>query len=233
MPALSDIRDSVTAYDSEKHAEEFYDFYIKRIGKAVEPSEQLETDIRHLFYWFLGKVHKTAANPIETIQIGKNIYNISEAAPSNRAAIDEAVKSENLWAGLAFMNGNLPVDNLINKAKTITKNSIIIPAFFVHLFKPQEFPIFNNNVWAAYRDELGKNIFTNTRPTTWDNYLEYVSYCSYLKRRTGLSLREIDKGLWVIGEKIMEEARNKNEKETEESGQVGLFQSLEGIQKDF
>jgi len=223
MPTLSEIRESVKDYDSERHAEEFYDFYIKRIGMAVEPSEELKTDIRHLFYWFLGKVRKTENSPIETIQIGKVTYYISEAAPSNRAAVDEAVKSENLWAGLAFRNGNLPVDNLINRAKTLTKSSIVIPAFFIHIFRPWEFPILNNKVWAAYREELGKSIYTNTKPSSWDNYLEYVSYCSYLKRRTGLSLREIDKGLWVIGEKIMEEARNKVEEEIEESGQMGLF----------
>ncbi len=223
MPSLSEIRESVNDYDSDRHAEEFYDFYIKRIKMAVEPGEQLETDIRHLFYWFLGKVRKTEASPIETVQINENIYYISESAPSNRAAVEEAVRGENLWAGLAFMNGNLPVDNLINKARRITKNSIVIPAFFIHIFKPHEYPILNNKVWAAYREELGKSIFTNTKPSTWDNYLEYVSYCSYLKRRTGLTLREIDKALWVIGERVMEEARNKVEEETVDSGQVELF----------
>ncbi len=223
MPSLSEIQESVHNYDSDTHAEEFYDFYIKRIGMAVEPGEQLATDVRHLFYWFLGKVRKTEKSPIESVQIGKNVYYISEAAPSNISAIDEAIKSENLWAGLAFRNGNLPIDNLINRARTLTKQSIVVPAFFVHIFRPWEYPILNNKVWAAYREELGKSIFTNTKPSTWDNYLEYVSYCSYLKRRTGMSLREIDKGLWVIGEKVMEEARNKDEEEEIESNQVGLF----------
>lgn len=223
MPALSEIRESVNAYDSERHAEEFYDYYIRRIGMAVEPSEELEIDVRHLFYWFLGKVSRIENTAVESIDVNGKKYFISKAAPSNIAAIQEAVKKENLWAGLAFGNGNLPVDNMINRARTITKSSIVIPAFFIHIFSPMEYPILNNKVWAAYREELGKSIFTNTKPSTWDNYLEYVSYCSYLKRRTGLSLREIDKGLWVIGERIMEEARNRTGEITEESGQVGLF----------
>jgi len=223
MPALSEIRESVNSYDSDRHSEKFYDFYIKRIGMAVEPGEQLATDVRHLFYWFLGKVRKTPASFIESIGIGNETYYISEAAPSNKAAIEEASKNENLWAGLAFRNGNLPVDNLINRAKSLTKKSIVIPAFFIHIFRPDEYPILNNKVWAAYRDELGKSIYVNTKPGNWDNYLEYVSYCSYLKRKTGLSLREIDKGLWVIGEKLMEESKNREEDEKKETKQVGLF----------
>jgi hypothetical protein len=224
MPALSEILEAIELYDSKKHSEKFYDYHIKRIGRAVEPGEQLATDVRNLFYWFLGKVHENPGNPIYTVYIGSDTYYISETAPDNKAAVDEAVKNESLWAGLAFRNGNLPVDNLITKAKTLTKNSIIIPSFFIHIFNPDEYPILNNKVWAAYREELGKEVYKNTRPKKWDNYLEYVSYCAYLMRKTGLPLRDIDKGLYVIGERLMTEARDTVEnEEPEDSGQVGLF----------
>ena len=81
----------------------------------------------------------------------------------------------------------------------------------------------NNKVWAAYREELGKNIFINTKPKNWDNYLEYVGYCNYLKRRLGLTLREIDKGLWVIGERLKDIARKEKEQDKKNDGQIRLF----------
>lgn len=224
MPGKSDVLEAIKDYDSKKYSEEFYNFYLGKISRAIEPDEQLETNVRHLFYWFLGKVHTTENTPVESVKIRDTLYHISEAAPNNKEAIDEAIRSENLWAGLAFKNGNLPIENFLNHAKRITRKSIVMPAFFIHIFKPYEYPILNNKVWAVYREELGKNVFINTKPKNWDNYLEYVSYCSYLKRRLGLSLREIDMGLWVIGEKLKNRARltdkDTNKKETR---QVGLF----------
>ena len=224
MPGKSDILNAIKDYDSNKYSEEFYKFYLGKINRAVEPDEQLETDVRHLFYWFLGKVHTVENSPVESVKVGDTLYHISGTAPSNSAGIEEAVKKENLWAGLAFMNGSLPIENFLNYAKSITRHSIVLPAFLIHIFKPLEYPILNSKVWSVYREELGKNVFINTKPKNWDNYLEYVSYCNYLKRRLGLTLREIDKGLWVLGERLKDKARLiEKTDEAKETGQVGLF----------
>ncbi|MBN2557927.1 MAG: hypothetical protein JXB33_04120 [Clostridia bacterium] len=224
MPGRSEILNAIKDYDSKKHSEEFYDFCLGKISKAVEPDEQLESAVRHLFYWFLGKVHIAGNSPIESVKAGDTLYHISEAAPSNKAGIEEAVKKANLWAGLAFRNNSLPFENFQNYAKSITSGSIVMPAFFIHIFKPYEYPILNDRVWAAYRDELGKSVFTNTKPASWDNYMEYSGYCSYLKRKFDLTLRQIDKGLWVIGDRCKERARNTEKMEADEdAGQVGLF----------
>lgn len=216
MPGRSEILQAIGDYNSKKHLEEFYKTYLSRIGKSIEPGEQLETDVRHLFHWFLGKVSTKQSPGTERVEMANTTYYIYKAAPSNMESIKKAVSPENMWAGLAFKNETLPLENFLNYASSITKKSIVLPAFFVHIFKPGEYPILNSNVWTAYREELGKNIYINTKPASWDNYMGYVSYCSYLKRIYGLNLREIDKGLWVIGERLREKARMNaegNEKE--------------------
>jgi hypothetical protein len=216
MPGRSEILQAVGDYNSKKHLEEFYKTYLSKIGKSVEPGEQLETDVRHIFHWFLGKVSTKESPEAEHVEIANTAYYIYKAAPSNMESIKKAVLPENLWAGLAFKNESLPLDNFLNYASAITKKSIVLPAFYVHIFKPYEYPILNSNVWTAYREELGKNVFINTKPVSWDNYMGYISYCSYLKRKYGLSLREIDKGLWVIGERLREKARKDSEENEKE-----------------
>ena len=223
MPGRSEVLDAIKDYDSKKYSEDFYNFYLKKISRAIEPAEQLETDVRHLFHWFLGKVHTEETSATESVEVNGTVYYISGAAPSNSACIEEAIKKENLWAGIAFKNGILPIENFLNYAKSLTRNSIVLPAFFIHIFRPNEYPILNNKVWAAYREELGKNVFINTKPKNWDNYLEYVGYCTYLKKRLGLSLREIDKGLWVIGERLKDAVRQQDSDEESLSGQINLF----------
>lgn len=224
MLGRSDILNAIKDYDSKKYSEEFYEFYLGKISRAVEPDEQMETNVRHLFFWLLGKVSIEENVPVENVKIGNFLYYLSGTTSNSMMAIKEASKKENLWAGLAFKNGDLPFENFVNYARSITKNSVVMPAFFIHVFKPNEYPILNNKVWAVYREELGKNVFINTKPKNWDNYLEYVSYCNYLKRRLGLSLREIDKGLWVLGERIKDKARLLGKEEnTEEILQVNFF----------
>jgi len=223
MPGRSEVLEAIKDYDSKKYSEDFYSFYLNKISRAVEPDEQLEKDVRSLFHWFLGKVRTEPNNADEYTKINETIYYLSGLAPSNKECVNEAVKKENLWAALAFRNGNLPIENFINYAKSLTRNSIVLPAFYIHIFNPMEYPILNNKVWAAYREELGKNVFINTKPKNWDNYLEYVSYCNYLKRRLDLSLREIDKGLWVIGERLKETARQQDKNDDKIEGQINLF----------
>jgi len=224
MPGRSEVLGAIKDYDSKKYSEDFYKFYLGKISSAVEPGEQLETDVRHLFHWFLGKVHTEPITTTESVEVDGTIYYLSGMAPSNTACIEEAVKKENLWAALAFKNGYLPIENFLNYAKSLTRNSIVMPAFFIHIFKPTDYPILNNKVWAAYREELGRNIFINTKPKNWDNYIEYVGYCNYLKRRLGLSLREIDKGLWVIGERLKDVARQQEKDQgSENDGQIKLY----------
>ncbi len=207
MPGRSEILEAIEAYNSNKHSEEFYNIYLSKISKAVEPDEQLETDVRHLFHWFLGKVSTKQKTGSEAVEIGGVTYYISQAAPSNMESMKKAVEHQNLWAGLAFRNKNLPLENFLNYAGGITKKSIVLPAFYVHIFKPEEYPILNSNVWTVYREELGKSVFINTKPSTWDNYMGYVSSCNYLKNRYNLTLRQIDKGLWVLGERLRSIAR--------------------------
>lgn len=207
MPSRSEMLESIEQYNSNKHLEEFYKIYLSKIGKAVEPEEQLEIHVKHLFYWFLGKINTKSKKGLEAVEIGGITYYISRAAPSNVDSMQRAVRHKNLWAGLAFKNNNLPLENFLNYAGSITKSSIVLPAFYVHIFKPEEYPILNSNVWTAYRERLGKNVFINTKPSTWDNYMGYVSYCNYLKNSYGLTLRQIDKGLWVAGERLKTLAR--------------------------
>lgn len=223
MPGRSELLDAIKDYDSKKYSEDFYNFYLNKISRAIEPDEQLGKDVRNLFHWFLGKVRTEPADAVEYTEINGVIYYLSGLAPSNEACVDEAVKKVNLWAALAFKNGNLPIENFINYAKSLTRTSIVLPTFYIHIFNPMDYPILNNKVWSAYREELGKNVFLNTKPANWDNYLEYVSYCNYLKRRLDLSLREIDKGLWVIGERLKETARQQDRTEDNIIGQINLF----------
>ena len=102
---------------------------------------------------------------------------------------------------------HLPYENFIKYADDITKNSIILPSFFVHIFKPEQYPIMNDNVWKVYVELTNKNVYLNTKPTDWPHYQQYCSLCSYLRKAYGLTFRQIDKGFFVLGSQLKNKAR--------------------------
>lgn len=208
MLTKEDIVQALKKYDSIKYSEEFYSYYLEKISRAFEPNDQLKDCVRYLILWFLGKVTKERPDSfIERVYVNEKKFFILKTTPNNERAIESACDNINLWAGLSFKNNHLPFNNFIQYADTITKNSIVLPSFYVHMFKPNEYPILNGKVWKVYIELMNKNVYINTKPAFWSHYHQYVNFCLYLKETLNLSLREIDKGLWVLGDELKTKAR--------------------------
>ena len=212
MLTKNDIIEALKRYDYIKYSEEFYIYYLEKIRKSIEPDEQLKNAVKYLFLWFLGKV--TTEKPdiyMERVYVNDKKFYIHKTTPNNDNAIINAQSEINLWAGLSFKNNHLPYNNLVKYANSITKNSIVLPSFFIHLFKPELFPIMNGKVWKVYIELTSKNVYINTKPAFWSHYSQYTYFCDYLRNLLKLSLREIDKGLWVLGNDFKNKVREKDE----------------------
>ncbi len=212
MITKQEIITAFNQYDSTKYSEEFYEYFLHKVYKSIEPDENLKDCVKYLILWFLGKVTTIKAEAsVDRVFVKDKIYYLSRTTPNNDNAIEKALDEAHLWAGLSFKNNHLPYENFIKYANNITKNSIILPSFYVHIFKPNDYPIMNDKVWKVYVELTNKSVYLNTKPTLWSHYHQYCSLCSYLRKTHGLTFREIDKGFFVLGNQLKNKVRDEEE----------------------
>lgn len=132
---------------------------------------------------------------------GKYIF--SKTTLANTKAIVKAKSRYTIKMAILFRDDKISDQEFIRVAKMITKSSIVLPVFLLHIWKPGEFPILDKNVWRVYKKrEKNEIIYKNTKPASWKNYKEYRDFFNNLIKITGLSSRVIDKGLMVMGDKL-------------------------------
>jgi len=225
MLTKTDIIEALKRYDYTKYSEEFYEYYLNEIKKSYEPTTQLKDNIKYLILWFLGKISEEKPEIfIKRVYVNNKKYYILKTTPNNDKAIDKALEDINIWAGLSFKNGHLTYNNFMKYANSLTKNSIVIPSFYVHIFNPEKYPIMNDKVWKVYTELVNKSVYINTKPALWNHYNQYINFCNYLHKTLGLSLRDIDKGLWVLGNDLKNKVKEEVQIENMQFTIKGIFE---------
>lgn len=176
------------------------------IKKAESISPHLEEAVRYLLNWKLGKISKkqTPSSMIIpwTDEKGTKYY-LQGTTSSNNHAIDKALSKNLLELGIKFRDNQITYEEFKSKVDSITKTSIVLPTFFIHLWKPAEYPILDVKVWRVYLWNQGKAVSKNSKPLSWSHYEQYTNFFNDLITKTGLEWRDVDKGLWSIGDDIL------------------------------
>jgi hypothetical protein len=191
-------------YFDLKYPEEFYNYHLKVLKESKHIDEKINNAIRNLFLWKLGKISntKTDNNIFTGYQDLQGQYYYANTTGSNKDAIKKATDKEILKEAVAFRDEKLDYNKFKLTALGITAASIVLPTFYIHIWKPYSYPIIDKNVWKAYCKEIGRPVSKYTMPRSTINYEEYIKFFNKLVLETGLSSRIADQSLWVIGSRL-------------------------------
>lgn len=121
---------------------------------------------------------------------------------ANNSSIHTALQKRLLESGLQFRDGIISYHEFMQHANQITKISIVLPVYFVHIFKPDEYPILDVKVWRAYLEAINRPISKYSKPMSWKHYEQYRKFFYDVQKQTDLPWRLVDKGLWAMGDLI-------------------------------
>lgn len=107
-----------------------------------------------------------------------------------------------LQCGIEFRKGLKTYSEHKSIVDYITGTSIVLSTFYTHIWKPSEFPILDVKVWRTYKWNKGEVLKKHTKPMSWQHYEEYTAFFYGLVQVSGEEWRKVDKGIWVIGEKL-------------------------------
>lgn len=93
----------------------------------------------------------------------------------------------------------LPYEAFREAAARLTASTIVLPTFYVHIWRPHEYPILDVRVWRVLCREQGRTVSKHTAPRSWDHYKAYTQFFWETVARTELDWRVVDRGLWVLG----------------------------------
>ena len=186
-------------YDEYKYPEDFYIENLEVLKRVKEINEETLIAIKNLFFWKLGKIK--ISNPLDKLKKLQNEeYHYINTTQKNYLAIEKAFDLDRVKSGLEFRDDKLSYGNFKLTVNQITETSIVLPAFYIHIWKPQKFPMIDIKVWKVYIHSIGKPVFKYTKPKNFNDYEKYLIFFKNLLKDTGLDWRTVDKGLWVIGE---------------------------------
>lgn len=201
------ILDASQEFDIKKYSEELYNYCLNVIRNAIRVTPDLQCAVRHLMDWKLGKITRIPTPTSEPIpckdEIGETYY-VAKSTTSNNNAINIALTEELLEYGLQFRDNKISYETFKKIVDSITKNSIVLPSFFIHIWSPVEFPILDAKVWRTYKWNKGEVVSKHTKPNSWVHYEEYTTFFRELVMETGLDWRIVDKGLWSVSDAIVE-----------------------------
>jgi len=198
-----DLRTASRRYDSAKYSEAFYLDHLAVLRRATEVDGGLQLTVRNLFLWKLGKIRQRptpTSRPAELPAGVQGRYYAIGITGAHQAVLRRAVDEGALAKALAFREGRLGFGAFSSVAEGLTHGTIVLPAYYVHIWRPTEYPILDQRVWRACCRALGRGVRTHTKPSTWDDYGTYIRFFEGLVATTGLEPRLVDRGLWVLGE---------------------------------
>jgi hypothetical protein len=199
------IIEAADNFNEEKYSKELYHHYLDVIKNTKRVTPELQEAVRYLLYWKLGKVStKKTASGVQlpwVDQYGRTYYAAGTTA-SNNNAINHTLEQNLLQSGLDFKDGRLSYESFIKKVDAITKTSIVLPTFYIHIWIPEEYPILDVKVWRTYLWNKGRSINKYSKPMSWQHYEEYTKFFREMVSETGLDWRLVDKGLWSLGDQV-------------------------------
>jgi hypothetical protein len=190
-------------FNGDKFSEEFYTYHLRVLQDAKDISESVSRAVEYLFLWKLGKVRSRRTPSSSQLEFsdpkGRPYYSIP-ITKNHDKVIKKAVKKENVEIAIAFRNGAVTYDKVKSYARSLTSSTIVLPAFYLHIWYPTKYPILDEKVWKVFLDQNKKRVFPHTKPKSWSNYEAYTCFFRKLIDDTGLDWRTVDRGLFVLGD---------------------------------
>jgi len=138
-------------------------------------------------------------------------YYFTHTTETNNKVIEKALKKERLKTAISFRNGEVIYDKFKCYADELTYSAIVLPAFYIHIWRPIDYSILDEEVWKIFCNEKGQPVSRYTKPRSWGNFEEaYTSFFKRLIDDTGLDWRTVDRGLWVPGHCLKEGMDNRS-----------------------
>lgn len=197
-----ELTQAASFFNEKKYSHEFYEHFLGDVGSAKKVTQELKDAVKYLMYWKLGKVSTKQQPTSEVVVINGNTFYVSGTTSQNRLAIENSLKDELLELGLKFRDQVITYEQFKDEVNKITGTSIVLPTFYIHIWKPSDFPILDIKVWRTYKWNKGEVVLKHTKPHSWRHYEEYISFFNGLVSNLEDDWRECDKGLWMIGEKL-------------------------------
>lgn len=200
-------------YDRDKYSEEFYTYHLSVLQNAQQISKSVSEAVRNLFLWKLGRVRSKQTPSTSPLGFsdpkGRQYYSIPTAV-THQKVIKKATEEERLKTAISFRNRVVSCDEFKFRASNLTSSTIVLPAFYIHIWRPDEYPILDQKVWIVFCAEKGQLVNPDTKPRSWSDYEAYTSFFRKLVGDMGLDRRAVDQGLWVHGGHLMKRMRSRN-----------------------
>jgi hypothetical protein len=199
------IEEAAARYDSANYPECVYADHLAVLAGATKATPELARAVKYLFLWKLGKIKQKETGkgfPLSYADDDGGQYWATRPPGASVKAIELATQAQKLQHGLAFRDGAVSFEAFRLIAQGITKGSIVLPAFSVHVWRPSEYPILDVNVWCVFCHERGRPVTKNTKPHSWHDYDDYRRFFRQKVNSTGLDWRTVDRGLWVLGDRL-------------------------------
>ncbi|WP_096155698.1 hypothetical protein [Bacillus sp. FJAT-45066] len=197
-----DLMIAASSFNEVKYSHELYHHYLNILKQEKGVTEQLKEAVEFLVYWKLGKVSTTRI-PVESNREAKGVtFSISGGTTSHHNFIQKAVSEELLELAIKFRDDQITYEEFKGVVSMMTKTSIVLPTFYVHIWKPDTFPILDVKVWRTYKWDKGENLKKYTKPMSWSHYEEYTVFFQELVKDAESEWRIIDKGLWSFSDRL-------------------------------
>lgn len=197
-----ELTQAAAFFNGKKYSHEFYEHFLDVVNSAKEVTPELRDAIRYLMYWKLGKVSLKQKPTSEVAVVEGQTYYLSGTTSQNRLAIEKSLAEDMLKMGLKFRNQEITYEQYKDEVDSITGTSIVLPAFYIHIWQPVDFPILDIKVWRTYKWNKGDFVSKHTKPNSWRHYEEYIAFFNGLVSDAEDDWRKCDKGLWMMGEKL-------------------------------
>lgn len=200
-----ELKQAASGFNEAKYSHELYHYFLDVVCRETGVTEQLRDAVKNLIYWKLGKV-STKKTPAGEQKVANGItYYVSSGTGSHHNFIEKATSDEMLKNGLKFRESELSYEDFKPVVARMTKTSIVLPTFFTHIWNPSVYPIFDVKVWKTYKWNKGEILKKNTKPISWRHYEDYAEFFKGVVKDSELEWRDVDKGLWSIGDKLYAE----------------------------
>jgi|GEM_PF-1621074 len=207
------LKNAAKEYNGDKYSEEFYTYHREVLQNAQDISESVSRAVKHLFLWKLGKVRskQTPSNTQLKFSDSKGRQHYSIPIPkTHEVVIKKAIEKERLEIAIAFRKEVVSYDNFKCYAGGLTSSTIVLPAFYIHIWRPVEYPILDEKVWKVFCAEKQQPVFRHTKPMSWDDFEAYTIFFKKIVDDTGLDPRTVDRGMWVQGDHLKKRIGNRN-----------------------
>ncbi len=196
------VENAARKYDGEKYPELFYLHHLLILRNTKEINELVSRAVKYLFLWKLGKVRSRQTphgSQLKFSDTKGRWYYSTPITESHDRVITKAIQEERLKVAIAFRDGRVNYDEFKAYASELTSSTIVLPSFYVHMWCPFQYPVFDKKVWMFFRVQKGRSVSRYSKPSSWNEFEVYTDFFKGIVNNTGLDWRTVDCGLWVLG----------------------------------